>query len=152
MDKLHEFKEFIEDELEKIRKKGDLTPAELDSSYKAIDILKDIEEIKSKEMDGGYSGRMPYFHMPYSYENHYEDYSGNYWGNPYSYGARKRDSMGRYAKRGYSRDGYYRVDGVYSNDDAKDRVMEHLRTAMEHTDNAQDRETIRECIEELEMK
>lgn len=66
MKALNDLMEMLEDELKKIVKKGDITPTELDSAYKAVDVIKDIETIKAmkeageewdKSSEEGYSQR-----------------------------------------------------------------------------------------------
>lgn len=103
--------DMLEDELKQIVKKDDISPQELDSAYKAIDILKDIETIKAmqrSEYSNEYSQRMPYSYDDYSmnYANNYGG-SNNYNSNrSYARGGRDGDGDGRYNEsrdRGYSR-------------------------------------------------
>lgn len=57
---LEDLKDMLEEQIKQITKKGDITPTELESAYKAVDILKDIEQIKNMgdgEESGGYSQR-----------------------------------------------------------------------------------------------
>lgn len=60
MKALEDMKELLEEQVKKINRKGDaITPQELDSAYKAIDIIKDIETIsamKKAEEDGSREG------------------------------------------------------------------------------------------------
>lgn len=61
MKELYDMKDVLEGQIKKIAAKGDaITPQEVDSAYKAVDIIKDIEEIeamcRAKEMEeNGYS-------------------------------------------------------------------------------------------------
>lgn len=82
---LEHLKETLEDEIKKITKKGDITPAELESVQKAvctIDMIKKMNEGESegRSMDGsygsyrGYSRRNMRFN-PMAYEGSYGDYS-----------------------------------------------------------------------------
>jgi len=118
--------EILEDELKDITKKGDISPTELDSVYKSVDIIKDIKTIKAMEQEYGHS------YAGGSYEGSYGSY-GSYDGSSYmmphnsyrggdgmsnaargrdgdgdgQYSERRgRDAMGRYTSRdaGYSRD------------------------------------------------
>lgn len=81
-------KGLFEKELEKIVDKGDITPANLDYSYKLIDIIKDIDEVcamdnAEREYEDEYSGRRSYrngYSRNYPYENY--SYRGSYQGNP----------------------------------------------------------------------
>lgn len=84
----------LEDELEAIVKKGTVSPTELESVYKSVDVIKDIETIKAMREQGGYSN---------SYEDNYMN-GRSVRDDRYSR-LRGRDSMGRYTSRdGYSRD------------------------------------------------
>ena len=122
---LEDMCEILEDELKEITKKGDISPTELDSVYKSVDILKDIETIKAMK-GGGYSNES-YARDGRSYNSYdgsYGSYDGNsmnsYRGGDGMSGARRgrdgdgdghyserrgRDAMGRYTSRddGYSR-------------------------------------------------
>ena len=82
MKALEELKEMLEDELKKIAKKGDITPSELDSAYKVVDIIKDIGEITKHEHEmqeysstGGYSQRGGYSMMDGGHSQTYPMYS-----------------------------------------------------------------------------
>jgi len=99
--------EMLEDEIKQIAKKDDITPSELDSVYKAVDIIKDIKTIEAMKdaSEEGYS-RRPY----YAYDG--SGMSGARRGRDGDgdgrYSERRgRDAMGRYTSRddGYSRHG-----------------------------------------------
>lgn len=88
-----DLEEMLQRELGAIVKKGDLNATSLENTYKIIDVLKDICEIRCSEDNMGYSGEgysrgHGYNIMPYSYGMGYE-------GNSY---ARGRNSMGRYSR------------------------------------------------------
>ena len=100
---IKDFSEMLCKQIDKINKKGDITPDELQRMDKAVDIIKDISVICAMEEYGkdpeeemyssmGYYGRnsrtaMPMTRMP-------------------MYSSQGRDSMGRYSSTmGYSRDG-----------------------------------------------
>lgn len=100
---IKDFSEMLCKQIDKINKKGDITPDELQRMDKAVDIIKDISVICAMEEYGkdpeeemyssmGYYGRnsrtaMPMTRMP-------------------MYSSQGRDSMGRYSSAmGYSRDG-----------------------------------------------
>ena len=85
MKELDYLKDMLCKELSKITQQNDFTTSTLETSFKIVDMLKDIEEIKEKEgmqsydKDGsygywgvGYGGRMPY--------------ADGYGGGRYSYG------------------------------------------------------------------
>lgn len=102
---LYDLCDKLRKDIEELNKKDDISAAELERVYKAVDIIKDIKTIEAME-DAGYSNAYPYMgEMEYSRAgrgsyNSYDGYSGN------SY-ARGRDSMGRYTSRdaGYNRQG-----------------------------------------------
>lgn len=100
---IKDFSEMLCKQIDKINKKGDITPDELQRMDKAVDIIKDISVICAMEEYGkdpeeemyssmGYYGRnsrtaMPMTRMP-------------------MYSSQGRDSIGRYSSTmGYSRDG-----------------------------------------------
>ena len=100
---IKDFSEVLCKQIDKINKKGDITPDELQRMDKAVDIIKDISVICAMEEYGkdpeeemyssmGYYGRnsrtaQPMTRMP-------------------MYSSQGRDSMGRYSSTmGYSRDG-----------------------------------------------
>lgn len=100
MKTIKDFGDLLCKQIDKINKKGDITPDELTRMDKAIDIIKDISVICAMEEYGkdpeeemysstGYYGRNSrtpgYPHMPV-------------------YSSQGRDSMGRYSSMGYSRD------------------------------------------------
>lgn len=99
MDALMNLKKVLEEQIEEIVKKNDISPAELERLDKAVDIIKDIETICAmknysyEEEDMGYSGRYPYYmrdEMPRR--------SRDMWDSQASY-RRGRDAMGRYTSR-----------------------------------------------------
>jgi len=74
MDKtLDRLKETLEDEIKKIVKKGDITPAELESAYRAVKTINMIDEM----CDRGYS-EGPHGTMRYSYERGRSPVTGRY--------------------------------------------------------------------------
>ena len=82
----------LEDEMEAIVKKGTISPTELESIYKSVDVIKDIETIKAMKEQGGYSYEDGYMNGRSGRDDRYSRLRG-------------RDSMGRYTSRdGYSRD------------------------------------------------
>ena len=166
MHKLEYFKEFIEDELDKIRKKGDLTPAELENADKAVDILKDIFVIEGmkiyeespesygEDSYGAGNYRNGYRAMNYSrmmpdmrYGNYYDNYGGAY-GESYNgqYGARRRNSRGRYMD-GYSA----RNNRRYGSDEAKDKMTKYLESKLLSASTDEEKDIIRRCMDEIEM-
>lgn len=105
MHKMEELREMLCDELSELTKAGNLSAGSLDAVDKITHSIKSIDTIMAME-DAGYSN----------------DYADRY------SGARKRDSMGRYSRDGYSytdRDGRS-VRGRYSRDDAVDSIRQEL--------------------------
>lgn len=49
MKALEDLKELLVDQIKRVTKKGDITPNELDSMYKSVDIIKDISTIEAME-------------------------------------------------------------------------------------------------------
>ena len=123
MKELYAIKDVLEDQIKKIAAKGDaITPQELDSTYKVVDIIKDIEEIdamcRAKDMEeNGYS-----MNRGNSYDTYYKPRfaisppMGPYDGPDDYSGRRGRDmNTGRYT----SRDGY-------SGHDSKESLMREM--------------------------
>lgn len=116
MDILYGIKDLLCEELDKINKKHDVTPSDLEMAYKAVDIIKDISTIEAMEEYGD----------EYSYDD------------DMSY-ARNRDSMGRYSSRrgrrsydgvNYSNRRSYNdrmsMDGGYSGAESKEEMMRKI--------------------------
>ena len=129
---IKEFGEMLCKQIDKINKKGDITPDELQRMDKAVDIIKDISVICAMEEYGkdpeeemyssmGYYGRnsrtaMPYVHDPMR--------------NMPMYSAQGRDSMGRYSSTmGYSGD-----------DGAKQTMRHDLEMKMANARNEEERQ------------
>lgn len=140
MTTIKEFAEMLTKQVDKINKKGDITPDELIRMDKAIDILKDIQIMCAMEEYGnnpeeemyssmGYYGRNSramYQPMPqplYSAEN----YSGV-----------GRNSMGRFTSRGYSRD------------DAAHKMRSDLEMKLSNATDEHEREAILKCLRALD--
>ena len=116
MEILYDLKDLICEELDKINKKHDINPGELEMAYKAVDIIKDISTIEAMEEYGD----------EYSYDD------------DMSY-ARNRDSMGRYSSRrgrrsydggNYSNRRSYndrmQMDRGYSGAESKEEMMRKI--------------------------
>lgn len=115
MRKLYELRDMLMEELEKCTDKGELSAGSLEIVDKLTHSIKSIDTILAME-EAGYSND-----DGYSY-----DYSNRGYSNARGRRNARRDSMGRYSRRGYSRD--------------KDELMEQLRdlemsTTDEHTKN-----------------
>lgn len=123
-----------------------LNMSNLETAYKAVDVIKDIEEITEKEHG-------------YSYGN---SYNGNsYQGNLNRYGFypmygysfeqgrgqnAQRDSQGRYMDGGNSMNGYAMNGGYYA---GGSNTKEELKKLMEKATNETEKEAIRVAIESM---
>lgn len=102
---LHELCETLTEELEeineKIQKSDGMSAGDLEAVDKLSHALKSVKTtIAMMEADDdGYSGYYPRYYMGGSYAEDRNTMGGNRGGRSY---ARKRDSMGRYSRRGYS--------------------------------------------------
>lgn len=145
---LYSIMDKMEDELGLIAKKPELSPTDVEMTYKMIDIVKDIETIDAMK-NAGYSQANSYMSyedpgMAYANRgNSYRSYDNG--GNSNSYRSyddysqrRGRDSMGRYT----SRDGYSGHD--------KESMIEGLREKMHMATSESDRDVIRRAIDILE--
>lgn len=113
-----DLKYLLEEELEKIVRKGDITPTELERLDKAVDIIKDIEticamkEYNYQEDEEGYSGGHPMYMRDGrggSYEGSYRRGGGG--GGNSRMGGYMMDP--RYYGDGRSYDGSYNRGGSY---------------------------------------
>lgn len=75
--------ELLEKELGQMVSKGDITPTELESAYKSIDIIKDIETIKAMRNEYGHSSNNSYNGSYGSYDT-YRDMYRPEWNGRYS--------------------------------------------------------------------
>lgn len=133
MKELDYLKDMLCSEIKKITQQSDFTTSTLETAYKIVDMLKDIDEIQGKEeahqyeKDGsygywgvGYGGRMPY-------------------NDRYSYG----NGMNMNGVNSY---GY---DNGYSRMSSSDRMMNELQTMMNESTSARDKAIIQRALDEL---
>lgn len=163
---MHKIKELLMQELyeyeEKAKKMngGKISAGDLETLHKITDTVKNIDKIEMLE-DGGYS----------------EDGISYDGGMAYRRGrgrSARRDSMGRYSRRGYGEnymeddgDGmaYARGDnqggnrggsrrgggrGGYSRGDAKEHMISKMEEMLDMADSEEDRRAIRQCISKIE--
>lgn len=128
MEYMHELKEMLCEELERFAREGELTAGSLETIDKLTHSIKSIATIMAME-DSGYS----------------RDYVDKYRGASY---AQRRDSMGRYSRRGGS---YARRRNGYSRDEEIDKMVEKLEKMMEKTEDANVKQAIEQAIETIEM-
>lgn len=130
----------MEDELDQLYKKPELTPTDLDNIYKMVDIVKDIktvEAMKSAE-EQGWSRE---YAREYSrgYEDDYANTRAMYNSRDDGYSYRRgHDSMGRYTSRddGYSGHG-------------NEEMIANLKVMMMNARTEEERENYRKTIESL---
>lgn len=139
MEYMHELKEMLCDELEKIVEKGELTAGSLETIDKLTHSIKSVSTIMAME-DSEYSN----------------DDGMTYRGNSYRGGsyAQRRDSRGRYSREGrMSRNSYARNGrrSGYSRDDETEKMVEKLERMMEKTTDKNAKEAIQEAISAIEM-
>ena len=123
MDKL---RDKLCDELEEIANKGDLGAGDLEIVHKLTDTIKNLDKIEMLE-DG------------YSQAGDWEMEGRGSYNRGSSYRGRKRDSMGRYSRR------------MYSRGDAKEHMMMDLEEAMNAATSERDKEIIRRAMSQLEQ-
>ena len=134
MKELDYLKDMLCNEVKKITQQNDFTTSTLETAYKIVDMIKDIDEIQSKEeshqyeKDGsygywgmGYGGRMPY-NDRYSYGNNGMGMNG---GNNYGY------------------------DNGYSRMSSSDKMVNELQMMMEESNSARDKAIIQRALDEL---
>jgi len=140
MNILYKLCDKMEDELDQLYKKPELTPTDLDNIYKMVDIVKDIktvEAMKSAE-EQGWSRE---YAREYSrgYEDDYANTRAMYNSRDDGYSYRRgRDSMGRYTSRddGYSGHG-------------NEEMIANLKAMMMNARTEEERENYRKTIENL---
>ena len=126
MEYMHELKEKLCDELEEIARKGEFSAGDLEAVHKLTDTIKNLDKIEMLE-DGGYSQA-----------GNWEMEGRGSYNRGSSYRGRKRDSMGRYSRR------------MYSRGDAKEHMMEQMEALMDQAGSEREREAIRRCMGQIE--
>ena len=124
MRKMEELKELLCDELDMIADKGELTAGSLDTIDKLTHSIKSIDTIMAMAGES-YEGR----------GGSYRSYARGGQGGRSNRSYQRRDSMGRYSRRGYSRD-----------DDIEDRIMD----IMEEVDEPKVKQALQKAIEKME--
>ena len=126
---LENTKEVIKDELKKLIKKGELTPAEMDTVFKAVDSIKDICEMCHEDPEG----------------NHYSE--GPNW--EYS-GTARSPVTGRYISSGVPH-GNMRVSygDHYSGHSIKDRMVARLEPMFDDAKSDHEKQMIQNTINRI---
>ena len=127
MDELNKFAEVAKKEVEKIVKKGDLTPQEVESIYKLTCITEKLM-CMSDEGEGDESYGM----------------SGRYYDDGYSAARGRSPVTGRYISRGMGSNGY-------SGHSIEDRMIAALEDQMDAAKNEYERKMIQEEIQRIRM-
>lgn len=128
MHELYELKEMLMKELKEYGGGGDLSAGSLDIVDKLAHAIKNLcKVIEACEEDEGHSNR----YYPMAYEGEYR--RGSYRDGSY----RRRDSMGRYARDGYSRE--------YSRD-----MADRLRGMMQDAPDERTRNELQKMIGKIE--
>ena len=163
---LHEMCETLGRALKKANEKirtsgGELSASDVDYVNKLTHAMKSIKTtiamMEAEEMDDGGSYGDGSYRMGYSRDGgSYRD------GGPYdggSYDSRsyargrgrnaRRDSMGRYSSRGYSRDDGYSRDGGYS---GHGEMVDELRSLMQDAPDEQTRQEFQRLIQKMEQR
>ena len=143
MQTIKDFGEMLTKQIDKINKKGDISPDELQRMDKAIDIIKDISVICAMEEYGNNPEEEMYSSMGYYGRNSRAPvHDPMRMGMPYNpapmYSATGRDSMGRYSSRGYSRDG------------AAQKMRHDLELKLAEANTQEERDMIMRCMDALE--
>ena len=128
---IKDFGELLCKQIDKINKKGDITPDELQRMDKAVDIIKDITVICAMEEYGKDPEEEMYSSMGY--------YGRNSRNMP-AWSSQGRDSMGRYSSSmGYSRD-----------DSAKQTMRHDLELKLAGARNEEERQMYMRMMDALE--
>lgn len=139
MEYMHELKEMLCEELEKIAREGELTAGSLDTVDKLTHSIKSIATIMAME------------DSDYSYENgNMGGNRGSYRGGSYRGGsyAQRRDLRGRYSRQ---RGGGRSNRGSYAYDDETEKMVEKLEKMMEKAEDPNVRQAIEQAIDTIEM-
>jgi len=144
---IYKVEEMLCDELEKIGEKDELTAGSLETADKLSHALKNVQKIidyyeEMGEGEGGYSRREG--DGMWTAEGSYarDGRGGSYRGGSYARGRgryAKRDSMGRYSSRGYSR-----AEG-------HEKMVMELRELMADAPNEDIKRRMKDLVSEIEM-
>ena len=131
MKELDYLKDMLCNELKKITQQGDFTTSTLETSFKIVDMLKDIAKIE--EIEG---------HQSYEKDGSYGYWGvGNGWRMPYN----DNYSYGNNMHRG----GGYGYDNSYSRMTSTDKMMNELQMMMDETTSSRDKGILQRAMEEL---
>ena len=139
----YEAKEMLKKELDNIVKKGELSAGSLETIDKLLNSIKNACKITMYE---------EYAEDGYSYADGDADMSDYAYarasGNGRGRGSNaRRDAMGRYSSRGYSRRGRYSYD-----DGEKQEKMDMLREMMNEVSSDEERRALNKIIRRMEQE
>lgn len=134
MKAMHDLKDMLCKEIDKIAMKGELTAGSLETVHKLTDTVKNIDKIMMLEEDDGYSERGGYSQRRDSRGRYSRD--DGMWNAQGSYGGGHAYDDGGSS---YARRGEHYVRGHYSREDGKDRMLHELGEMMEGADHEQRR-------------
>lgn len=146
--KFDEFCKLATKELDKIIKKGDLSPSELESAYKIACMTEKCQEVKMKNEGAansyGQYGYMDGFSVtPNSYRGMYGDMEGSY-----SEARGRSPVTGRYISRGM---GMNSGGNGYSGHSIEDRMISALEQQMDEAKTEYERKMIQDEIQRIRM-
>lgn len=137
----YEAKEMLKKELDNIVKKGELSAGSLETIDKLLNSIKNACKITMYE---------EYAEDGYSYADGDADMSDYAYARASGRGRgsnARRDSMGRYSSRGYSRRGRYSYD-----DGDKQEKMDMLREMMNEVSSDEERRALNKIIRRMEQE
>ena len=147
---MEKLKEKLFEELDKIDRKDELNPGDLELAHKLSDTIKNLDKICLLEEEGGYSQEGEYGNGS-SYANRGKHYVRGHYSREggSSYGGGQGGSGGYSSRRGGGSRNGYSHNGGYSREGGRSGMMEHLEMAMDSATD-QDRETIKRFMRQLE--
>lgn len=159
---LMDLEDLLEEQIEKIVKKGDISPTELENVYKAMKTMYYAETTNAMKEYGkddysrdGYSSR-PYYDGHGSYDGSYDGSYGRMDGRSMDGrsmdGRRGRDGDGdgRYSEDASYRRGRDAMGRYTSRDSEKDMMISKLEKMMQNASTENERQTIMQCIRKIE--
>ena len=151
---LMDLNDLLEEQIEKIVKKGDISPTELDNVYKAMKTMYYAETTNAMKEYGqsndysrdGYSSR-PYYDGHGSYDGSYGRMDGR---SMDGRRGRDGDGDGRYSEDASYRRGRDAMGRYTSRDSEKDMMISKLEKMMQNASTENERQTIMQCIRKIE--
>lgn len=167
-----QLKDLLDEQICKILKKGDITPQELDSLYKASAVMLDMETEKAMKQSegaeeyemshrnmGGNSNHYPWFmyhdndmsHRGNSYRmpmNHTMDTYNHAYDGAYA-GAYDASQENEYSER---RGRSARTGRYVSRDSEKERMIGKLEDMMDSVSTERERRILQQCVDKLEQQ